>query len=211
MVEAELDHVVGIEPVVSGVPAFRVERELLGEGLEDGGVPRPAAVVLAEARRWVRQTGPVEQLAVVEHDRGIDAEGEGGDLVAVAPHVDLGGVVLVEFEVVEELGEVEELALEPAAAEDADRPDEVGRVAFGDARSEDCVGLVGVDEGDLEVDLVLALVEVLDDGFLAGELLGLRAGTQPDEPLDRHGLRARRRPGGSAVDTGARREGQGEE
>ena len=83
--------------------------------------------------------------------------------------------------------QVEQLVAEDVQAFDADRPDDVRRVAGGDLRREQAGGDVVVVDLERDVDLVLRLgriVELLDEGLLGSELLGLTAGAEADEPAD---------------------------
>ena len=86
------------------------------------------------------------------------------------------------------------MAGERIRATEADRTDDVRRVAAGDLRRERVVGLRIQDELALDLDVGVRRVEVLDDLLLDLDLLGIVAGAQAAIPADqldawRNGLR----------------------
>ena len=137
--------------------------------------------------RRLGQAGFLEQVLVVVEERRVDRERD-ADLATEALAVGLqdGGIDVAQVVVgLLDVGlQVEQLVAVRVEATEADRPDDVGRVAGGDLRAEDVVRRGVLVDLQTQRDLVLRLVEGRDDGLLIGDLVRLGARAQADEPAD---------------------------
>ena len=93
----------------------------------------------------------------------------------------------------DQLGQVEPLALECGGSGATDRPEDVGRVPTRDLDGKRIVGVVVVDHLEDELDVVVLLVEGRDHGLLRGDLrLDVVARAEAAEPGYLDGLAAGR-------------------
>ena len=187
-VEAPLDDVLRVEVGARGVVAGLVDGELHAQLADGGHVPVLALVLVTDLGRRVRQAGLVEEVLVEVQVRrvGRERDADRGAALAELEEVDELGVDAVDLVagLVDERLQVEELVTEEVQALDADRPDEVRRVARGDLGLEDVRRDVVVVDLEGDVDVLLRLVVGVDELRLFLELLRLTARAQSDEPAD---------------------------
>ena len=187
-VEAPLDDVLRVEVGARGVVAVLVDGELHAQLADGGHVPVLALVLVTDLRRRVRQAGLVEEVLVEVQVRrvGRERDADRGAALAELEEVDELGVDAVDLVagLVDERLQVEELVAEEVQALDADRPDEVRRVARGDLGLEDVRRDVVVVDLEGDVDVLLRLVVGVDELRLFLELLRLTARAESDEPAD---------------------------
>ena len=187
-VEAPLDDVLGVEVGARGVVAVLVDGELHAQLANGVHVPRLAVVQVADLGRRVRQLGLVEQLLVVVDERRVDRErqADGRAVLADLEEVDQRRVELGHVEALgrDERLQVEQVVAEDVEAFDADRADDVRRVAGRDLDLELLRGDAVVVDLRRQVDVLLGGVEVRGELLLGRDLLGLAAAAEADEPAD---------------------------